>query len=276
MDEILHELRQHAAGLNCGRWDYIFSMIKRLRGHPEFIFPDRAQVTMTTPCMRSYSLLAIKTCHRRGAHAMGGMAAQIPIKDDATANASALAKVRADKEREARDGHDGTWVAHPGLVAIAREEFDRHMKGPNQIDRLREDVAVTAADLLAVPQGTITEDGLRTNVRVGVQYLEAWLRGNGCVPLYHLMEDAATAEISRTQVWQWIRHPNGILQDGRKVTLDLFRAVLREELAALRGRLGEAAWGQGRYDDAARMFDAIVADDDLEEFLTLRAYQELE
>jgi len=275
MDEILHELRHHAAGLNCGRWDYIFSMIKRLRGHPEFLFPDRAQVTMTTHGMRSYSLLAIKTCHRRGAHAMGGMAAQIPIKDDPKANEAALAKVRADKEREARDGHDGTWVAHPGLVALARAEFDRHMPTASQIDRLREDVTVTAADLLAVPQGTITEAGLRTNVRVGVQYLEAWLRGNGCVPIDNLMEDAATAEISRSQVWQWIRHPKGILEDGRKVTLDLFRAVLREELAALRSRIGDAAYGTGRHDEAARVFDAIIANDDLEEFLTLRAYEHL-
>ncbi len=276
MDEILHELRQHAAGLNCGRWDYIFSMIKRLRGRSEFIFPDRAQVTMTAHCMHSYSLLAIKTCHRRGAHAMGGMAAQIPIKDDPAASEAALANVRADKEREARDGHDGTWVAHPGLVAVAREEFDRHMPGPNQIDRLRDDVEVTARDLLTVPQGTITEGGLRTNVRVGVQYLEAWLRGNGCVPLYNLMEDAATAEISRTQVWQWIRHPKGILDDGRKVTLDLFRRVLHEEMAALHGRLGDAAFRAGAYYEAARMFDAIIANDVLEEFLTLRAYEHLE
>jgi malate synthase len=276
MDEILHELRRHSAGLNCGRWDYIFSMIKRLRGHPEFIFPDRAQVTMTVHCMHSYSLLAIKTCHRRGAHAIGGMAAQIPIKDDPAANEAALAKVRADKEREARDGHDGTWVAHPGLVALARAEFDRHMPGPNQIDRGRDDVTVTARDLLTVPQGTITEDGLRTNVRVGVQYMEAWLRGLGCVPLYNLMEDAATAEISRAQVWQWVRHPKGILADGRKVTLDLFRQVLREELEGLRRRFGDAPYRAGRYDEAAQMFDAIIANDRLEEFLTLRAYEHLE
>jgi len=276
MDEILHELRPHAAGLNCGRWDYIFSMIKRLRGHREFVFPDRAQVTMTAHCMRSYSLLAIRTCHRRGAHAIGGMAAQIPIKDDPAANEAALAKVRADKEREARDGHDGTWVAHPGLVALARQEFDRHMPEPNQIGRLRDDVTVTARDLLTVPQGTITENGLRTNVRVGVQYLEAWLRGSGCVPLYNLMEDAATAEISRAQVWQWIRHPKGILADGRKVTLDLFRRVLGEELAALRRRFGDGPYSAGKYDEAAQMFDAIIANDDLEEFLTLRAYERLE
>ncbi|MFQ5876911.1 MAG: malate synthase A [Acidobacteriota bacterium] len=276
MDEILHELREHAAGLNCGRWDYIFSMIKRLGRRPEFIFPDRAKVTMTVHCMHSYSLLAIKTCHRRGAHAIGGMAAQIPIKDDPAASEEALAKVRADKQREARDGHDGTWVAHPGLVAVAREEFDRHMPEPNQIHRLREDVTITAEDLLRVPEGGITEDGLRTNVRVGVQYLESWLRGNGCVPLYNLMEDAATAEISRAQIWQWIHHPKGSLDDGRRVTLDLFRQVLDEETAALRRRLGEQRYRAGKYDQAARLLHEIVADDEFEEFLTLRAYQQLE
>jgi malate synthase len=275
MDEILHELREHAAGLNCGRWDYIFSMIKRLRRHPEFVFPDRAQVTMTVHCMHSYSLLAIKTCHRRGAHAIGGMAAQIPIKNDPAASEEALAKVRADKQREARDGHDGTWVAHPGLVALAREEFDRHMPEPNQIHRLREDVMVTAADLLTVPKGTITEEGLRTNVRVGVQYMEAWLRGNGCVPLYNLMEDAATAEISRSQVWQWIHHPKGVLDDGRKVTLDLFRQILDEEKAKLRSRFGDKQYRAGKYDLAARLFDEIITNDELEEFLTLRAYDHL-
>src|SRR5206468_4749467 len=216
---------------------YIFSMIKRLRGHPEFIFPDRAQVTMTAHCMHSYSLLAIKTCHRRGAHAIGGMAAQIPIKDDPAANETALAKVRADKEREARDGHDGTWVAHPGLVALARQEFDRHMPDPNQVGRLREEVTVTADDLLAVPRGSITEEGLRTNVRVGVQYLEAWLRGSGCVPLYNLMEDAATAEISRAQVWQWLRH-GARLADGRPVTLPLVREIADQEMDRVRSEVG--------------------------------------
>ena len=217
MDEILYELRDHAAGLNCGRWDYIFSFIKRFRSRPEMVLPDRAQVTMTTHFMRSYSLLAIKTCHRRGAAAIGGMAAQIPIKDDPAANEQALAKVRADKQREADDGHDGTWVAHPGLVEIAKQEFDAVMKTPNQIDRLRDDVQVTARDLLEAPLGTITEAGLRLNIRVGVQYLESWLRGQGCVPLYNLMEDAATAEISRTQVWQWL-HNAVQLDDGRTIT----------------------------------------------------------
>ncbi len=200
MDEILYELREHSAGLNCGRWDYIFSVIKKFRNIPDFILPDRAQVTMTTHFMRSYSLLTIKTCHRRNAHAIGGMAAQIPIKNDAKANEEALARVRADKRREVTDGHDGTWVAHPGLVAIAMEEFDAVMKGPNQIDRKREDVHSTAADLLKVPDGTITEAGLRNNISVSIQYLESWLRGNGCVPINNLMEDAATTEIARSQI----------------------------------------------------------------------------
>ncbi len=267
MDEILYELRDHSAGLNCGRWDYMFSMIKRLRKKPDFIFPDRNQVTMTTPCMRSYSLLAIKTCHRRDTHAMGGMAAQIPIKNDPKANEEALAKVSADKEREATDGHDGTWVAHPALVEIAKKEFDRKMSGPNQIDKKREDVNVSAKDLLVVPEGTITEEGFRTNIRVGIQYMEAWLRGLGCVPLYNLMEDAATAEISRSQLWQWAHHPKGVMKDGRKVTVDLFRTMMREEMAAFKG---------GKFELAARLFDEIIANNDLEEFLTLRAYPYLE
>src|ERR1700693_1579696 len=230
MDEILYELRDHSAGLNCGRWDYIFSAIKKFRNIPDFTLPDRAQVTMTTHFMRSYSLLAIKTCHRRNAHAIGGMAAQIPIKNDPKANEEALARVRADKKREVNDGHDGTWVAHPGLVAIAMEEFDAVMKGPNQIYRKREDVHVTAADLLKVPEGTITEAGLRNNISVSVQYLESWLRGSGCVPINNLMEDAATTEISRSQIWEWIHHPKGILEDGRKVTVALFQELAKDEL----------------------------------------------
>src|SRR5579864_4836356 len=220
MDEILYELREHSSGLNCGRWDYIFSAIKKFRNIPDYILPDRAQVTMTTHFMRSYSLLAIKTCHRRNAHAIGGMAAQIPIKNDPKANEEALARVRADKKREATDGHDGTWVAHPGLVAIALEEFDAVMKGPNQIDRKREDVHSTAADLLAVPDGQITEAGLRNNISVSLQYLESWLQGIGCVPIFNLMEDAATVEIARSQIWQWLHHPKGVLSDGRKVNID--------------------------------------------------------
>ncbi|MBX6395676.1 MAG: malate synthase A, partial [Alicyclobacillaceae bacterium] len=218
MDEILYELRDHITGMNCGRWDYIFSYIKKFRNHPNVIFPDRNLVTMTVPFMRAYTLLTIKTCHRRGAFAIGGMAAQIPVKNDPKANEDAFAKVRADKEREARDGHDGTWVAHPGLVPVAMEVFNTLMPGPNQLHVKREDVQVTAADLLALPEGPITEAGLRNNVSVGVQYIEAWLRGSGAVPIFNLMEDAATAEIARAQVWQWIHHPKGVLDDGRKVT----------------------------------------------------------
>ena len=222
MDEILYELREHSAGLNCGRWDYIFSFIKKFRNDPSCVLPDRGEVTMTRHFMRSYSLLAIKTCHHRKAHAIGGMAAQIPIRNDEKANEAALAKVRADKEREAGDGHDGTWVAHPGLVPVAREIFDRLMPEANQIHRQRQDVDITAADLLDVPEGDITEAGFRQNVNVGIRYLEAWLRGSGCVPLYNLMEDAATAEISRTQVWQWLRH-GARLDDGRTIDRAMFR-----------------------------------------------------
>ena len=275
-EEILYELRDHMAGLNCGRWDYIFSFIKKFKNLPHYIFPDRAQVTMTRHCMHSYSLQVIKTCHRRGAHAMGGMAAQIPIKDDPERNAAALAKVREDKIREATDGHDGTWVAHPGLVAIAMEEFDRLMPRANQIHRLREDVHVSAQDLLRCPAGTITEEGLRNNISVGVQYMASWLGGNGCVPIYNLMEDAATAEISRTQVWQWVHHPKGVLEDGREVTLELFQSVLQEELASLRAEQGEAAFAKGNYRQAADLLDAIISDDHLDEFLTLRAYAQLD
>ncbi|HEX9115586.1 MAG TPA: malate synthase A, partial [Anaerolineae bacterium] len=270
MDEILYELREHSAGLNCGRWDYIFSCIKKFRGQPDFVLADRALVTMTSHFMHSYSLLAIKTCHRRNVHAMGGMAAQIPIKNDPVANEAALAKVRADKVREASDGHDGTWVAHPGLVPVALEEFNRRMPGPNQIDRKREDVNVTAADLLAFgPQAPITEAGLRTNVNVGLQYLGSWLGGNGCVPIFNLMEDAATAEISRAQVWQWIRSPKGVLDDGRKVTVDLFRQVLAEEQAKMRAIVGEEQYAAGDYPLAAQLFDQITTDDAFPEFLTL-------
>ncbi len=276
MDEILYELRDHSAGLNCGRWDYIFSYIKKLRHMPEVILPDRALVTMTVPFMRSYSLLCIKTCHRRGAPAIGGMAAYIPIRSDAAANDVAMARVREDKEREAGDGHDGTWVAHPGLVPVALESFNRLMPGPNQIDRQRDDVHVTAADLVAVPDGTITEAGLRTNISVGVQYIEAWLRGSGAVPINNLMEDAATAEISRAQVWQWIRHPRGILDDGRKVTVELFRQIMADELAAIERRVGAAAYAAGRYTVAGGLFDALTVNDDFTEFLTLPGYQYLE
>ncbi|MCL6598687.1 MAG: malate synthase A [Alicyclobacillus macrosporangiidus] len=275
MHEILYELRDHAAGLNCGRWDYIFSYIKKFRNHPEVILPDRAQVTMTVPFMRAYTLLTIQTCHRRNAFAMGGMAAQIPVKNDPAANEEALAKVRADKEREAQDGHDGTWVAHPGLVPVAMEVFDRLMPTPNQVHRKREDVQVTAADLVAVPQGTITEAGLRTNVSVALQYIEAWLRGSGAVPIFNLMEDAATAEISRAQIWQWIRHPKGVLEDGRKVTVELFRQTLAEEMEKIRQQVGETAFASGQYERAAALLDEITTADDFVEFLTLPGYNYL-
>ncbi len=271
MDEILWELRDHSAGLNCGRWDYIYSYIKKFAEDPACMMPDRAQVTMTSHFLRNYSLLLIKTCHRREIHAMGGMAAQIPIRDDPAANEAAMEKVRVDKRREAGDGHDGTWVAHPGLVGIAKEIFDREMPQPNQIARKRQDVHVSASDLLAVPEGTITEAGLRQNLNVGIGYIEAWLRGTGCVPLYHLMEDAATAEISRAQVWQWIRH-GAKLVDGRRVDTALCRAVLDEELAKLREAAGDRAYEDGRYDDAARLFRELIEAPAFPEFLTLPAY----
>ncbi|MGE0879810.1 MAG: malate synthase A [Acidimicrobiia bacterium] len=270
MDEILYELRSHSAGLNCGRWDYIFSVIKKFRADPSFVLGDRHLLTMTTTFMRSYSLLAIRTCHRRGAPAIGGMAAQIPIKGDDAANEAALAKVRADKQREATDGHDGTWVAHPGLVAIAREEFDKAMPTPNQIEtRLRSDVSVAAADLLAFePDGPITEDGLRTALNIALQYLGSWLAGTGCVPIFNLMEDAATAEISRGLVWQWVHSPRGVLADGRVVDAALVREVLTEELAKVNAAFGDA----GRYDLAAKLVDDLVTGDEFPEFLTLGAY----
>jgi len=275
MDEILYELRDHIAGLNCGRWDYIFSFIKKFRNRPDFVLPDRSLVTMTTHFLRSYSLLAIQTCHRRGASAIGGMAAQIPIKNDPQANAVALQKVREDKEREAGDGHDGTWVAHPGLVPVALEIFNAKMPLPNQIDRLRDDVRVTGRDLLQVPRGPITEKGLRTNVNVGLRYLESWLRGSGCVPIFNLMEDAATCEISRTQVWQWIRHPGGVLDDGRKVTRELFRSVLGEELDKIRADVGPETFDRGMYPLAREIFDRVTTSDEFVEFLTLPAYEYL-
>jgi malate synthase len=271
MDEILWELREHSGGLNCGRWDYIFSFIKTRAHDPRAILPDRSQVTMDQPFLRAYTQLAVKTCHRRGIHAMGGMAAQIPIKSDPEANERALAKVRADKLREVTDGHDGTWVAHPGLVPIAREVFEAHMKGPNQIERRRDDVAASAEALLEVPGGTRTEDGLRLNARVGIQYLAAWLCGNGCVPLYNLMEDAATAEISRTQVWQWIRH-GASLEDGRRVTPELFQSVVDDEMKRIGSELGPERLRDGRFDEARALFVRLSTAEALEPFLTLPAY----
>ena len=274
MDEILFELREHCVGLNSGRWDYIFSCIKKFRSHRDFCLADRAQVTMTAPFMRAYALLLIKTCHRRNAFAMGGMAAQIPIKNDSAANEAALEKVRADKVREATDGCDGTWVAHPGLVEIAKAVFDQHMPTPNQVHRKRDDVTITARALLDFqPEKPITEAGLRNNISVGIQYIGAWLAGNGCVPVFNLMEDAATAEIARSQIWQWIRSAKGVLEDGRKVTRELIRKLLPEELARVKALLGAEAWAAGRYEDAARLFEEITTSDNYIEFLTLPGYQ---
>ena len=275
MDEILYELKEHSAGLNCGRWDYIFSFLKKFRNFDHVIFPDRAQVTMTVPNMRAYSLLAIKTCHRRNAPAIGGMAAQIPVKGDAAKNDEAFAKVRADKEREARDGHDGTWVAHPGMVSTAKEVFDLLVEKPNQIHRKREDVQVEAKDLLQVPEGTITEAGLRTNVNVGIQYIASWLSGRGAAPINNLMEDAATAEISRAQVWQWIRHPKGILEDGRNITKELFLSIKEEELEKIKAEVGEEAFQTEHFIEAAKLFEELSLADDFADFLTNPAYEKL-
>mgnify|MGYP001268906575 CR=1 FL=1 len=276
MDEILYELRHHSAGLNCGRWDYIFSYLKAFRNHPEVILPDRKDVTMLAPFMRAYTLLAIRTCHKRNAHAIGGMAAYIPVKHDPKANEEAMRQVQADKEREAADGHDGTWVAHPGLVPVALAAFNKRMPKANQIDRKREDVQVTAEDLLRVPKGQITEEGLRTNISVGIQYIEAWLRGYGAVAINHLMEDAATAEISRAQVWQWIRHPEGKLEDGRKVTIPLVQQVIQEELDKIKDRIGEERFQQGFYGKATELFTRLILEDEFVEFLTLPGYEMLE
>jgi malate synthase len=271
MDEILYELKQHIVGLNCGRWDYIFSFIKKRRNDPTALLPDRSQITMEKGFLRAYAKLLISTCHRRGAHAIGGMAAQIPIKDDPQANDIALQKVRADKLREVTDGHDGTWVAHPGLVPIAREIFDAHMPTANQITlrspEVTDDPKERQRELLAVPEGTRTESGLRHNIRVGIQYLEAWLRGNGCVPLYHLMEDAATAEISRAQVWQWARH-EASLQEGGVVTRAYIEKIVEEEMQPF----GTA----GRFVEAKALFTQLSTQERFEDFLTLPAYQLLE
>ncbi len=275
IDEILHELRDWIVGLNCGRWDYIFSFIKKFGRRREFVLPDRGAVTMTSHFLRAYTQLVIQRCHRRGAFAMGGMAAQIPIKDDPEANDRALARVRADKEREAGDGHDGTWVAHPGLVPVAREVFDRLMPGPNNLGRLREDVSVTGADLLNVPPGQVTQAGLRNNIDVGIRYLASWLGGNGCVPIHHLMEDAATAEISRAQIWQWARHETP-LEDGTAVTLARVRAEAKSVLAAIRAEVGGAAFATGHFERAGVLLDQLTASQDFEPFLTLNAYDDID
>jgi malate synthase len=272
MDEILYELREHSAGLNCGRWDYIFSFIKKFRQRPDFLLPDRSAVTMERPFLKSCVDLLIRTCHRRGAHAMGGMAAQIPIRDDPRANEAAMARVRADKVREANAGHDGTWIAHPGLAQIARDAFDASMRGPNQLHVQRNDVNVTAHDLLRAPDGEITEGGLRACIRVGVQYVEAWLRGSGCVPLYNLMEDAATAEICRAQLWQWLRH-GARTNDGRPVTAERFDRLLTEELDRIHDEVGPARLLNGVFPTAARLFEQMTKQETFDEFLTLPAYE---
>jgi len=272
MDEILYELRDHSAGLNCGRWDYIFSFIKKFAGDKAIVLPDRGLVTMTTHFMRSYSKLCIKTCHRREVHAMGGMSALIPIKSDAEANEKAIAGVRADKEREATDGHDGTWVAHPGLVPVAMEVFNRIMPQPNQISKKLPDYNVTADDLLQVPTGAITEAGLKQNVAVGLGYVEAWLRGIGCVPLFNLMEDAATAEISRAQLWQWVHH-GAKLQDGRAVTVELVEQTIDQELAAMKPKVDGPRYSA--YERAAVLMRKLITAPTFPEFLTVPAYAEV-
>ncbi len=272
MDEILHALRMRIVGLNCGRWDYIFSYIKTFRAQPDHVLPERAQVSMTVGFLKAYSELLIKTCHRRGALAMGGMAAQIPINNDTAANDAAMARVRADKQREANAGHDGTWVAHPGLIGIALAEFDPVMPGPNQLDRLREDVAVSAQDLIATPAGTISRSGFENNIDVCVRYLAAWLDGLGCVPIHHLMEDAATAEISRAQLWQWLHHGRLALDDGTPIDASLFDAALAGCVARLPS---SGLPGQARIAEATAMLGELTHDDVLAEFLTLPAYVRL-
>jgi malate synthase len=278
MEEILYELREHSAGLNAGRWDYIFSMIKCFRDRPEFLLPDRVSVTMTVPFMRAYTLLLVRTCHRRGAHAMGGMSAVIPSRRDAEANERAFAAVRSDKEREAGDGFDGSWVAHPDSVPVAMERFDEVLgERPNQVERRREDVIVAASDLLDAGSagGEITEAGLRGNVNVGIQYISSWLRGNGAAAINHLMEDAATAEIARSQVWQWIRH--GAEVDGQRVTPELVRRIETEELERIREQVGDEFFRtQGRPEESRELFEDVALSDEFVDFLTLPAYERLE
>jgi len=271
MDEILYELKDHIVGLNCGRWDYIFSFIKTLRNNKAYLMPDRGQVVMGKAFLKAYSELLIKTCHRRGAFAMGGMAAQIPIKNNPAANEAAFAKVRADKEREAGAGHDGTWVAHPDLVPVAMEVFDRLMPSANQLGRLREEVSYGQKDMLEIHEGTRTEEGLRHNIRVGVQYIEAWLRGRGAVPIYNLMEDAATAEISRAQIWQQL-HFEAMLEGGVQVTEELFRRCLAEEMEVVKGEIGPDNYAAGRFPEAIALFDRLSTAPTFEAFLTVPAY----
>jgi malate synthase len=273
-EEILYELREHAAGLNCGRWDYMFSFVKKLRARPEYLFPDRTLITMEAPFLRAYVNHVIEVCHRRGAYAMGGMAAQIPIRHDPAANAAALAKVRADKEREARAGHDGTWVAHPGLVQTALDAFAQQMKGPNQLHVFPAG-HVSAADLLAPLHGPITEAGVRWNLHVGVRYLEAWLGGSGAEPIHYLMEDLATAEISRSQLWQWRRF-GAKMDDHRPITDALYDRLLQEELALIRTEYGAERYDTGHFPAASALFLKLCKSDDFDEFLSLPAYELLD
>ncbi|KAI9494612.1 malate synthase A [Zychaea mexicana] len=274
MEEIIYELRQHSAGLNCGRWDYIFSFIKRFREHPEFVLPDRSQVTMTVPFMDAYVRLLIKTCHKRGVHAMGGMAAQIPIKNNPRANEAAMAKVTADKFREVKAGHDGTWVCHPALLKIAMDVFNEHMPKANQLEVTRDDVQVTAADLLHIPSGTITEEGIRDNLRVGLQYMEAWIRGVGCVPLNHMMEDAATAEISRSQLWQWARHKAKTVE-GIVITPELNLKLLDEVCAQIKEEMGGDKYAASKFEIAKKAFATNVTGEHYDEFLTTLLYDDI-
>lgn len=272
LDEFIYELRDHIVGLNCGRWDYIFSYIKKFRNHHDKIVPNRDQVGMSAPFMKAYSDLVIQRCHKRGIHAMGGMAAQIPIKNNPAQNGIAIEKVRLDKEREVLNGHDGTWVAHPALVEVAMNEFNKHMTTPNQIFKLREDVKVTSEDLLRTPEGTISEAGIRKNINVGILYLEAWLRGYGAVALYHLMEDAATAEISRSQLWQWLKS-NALLEDGREFNRELFDLLFYDEVEKLITEVGEEQMQATKFPLAIKLYKKLVTQDDFIEFLTLTAYQ---
>ncbi|MBU2929204.1 malate synthase A [Winogradskyella psychrotolerans] len=274
LDEIIYELKDHIVGLNCGRWDYIFSYIKKFRNHKDFVVPNRDQVTMTTPFMDAYSKLVIQRCHKRGILAIGGMAAQIPIKNDEKANAAALEKVRKDKEREVKNGHDGTWVAHPALVDVAMAEFNKHMPTPNQLHVTRDDVHITEQDLVELPKGTVTEAGIRKNINVGILYTEAWLRGFGAVALYNLMEDAATAEISRTQVWQWLKN-EVIIEDGRQFNIEMYNDIFNDEVEKILKEAGEDTIDSTKFELAINLFDQLVVSEEFEEFLTLPAYQYL-
>ena len=274
MEEILYELKDHSAGLNCGRWDYIFSFIKKFKNNSDYVLPDRSQVTMKRHFLSSYVKQLVYVCHKRGAHAMGGMAAQIPIKSDIDANKKAMLLVKNDKEREANAGHDGTWIAHPGLAPIALDAFNSVMPDLNQINKKIDNPNITQQDLLKVPDGQITELGLRDNIKVGLQYVEAWLSGNGCVPLYNLMEDAATAEISRSQLWQWLKHESN-LDDGRKITKDLIIQIFKDELKSIKDEVGTERFNSGKFDLAMDLFREMILKEEFDEFLTLPAYQHI-